>query len=361
MPVILAALLLVGAQLAAWSINARHRAALHDALQTSRDIRMDEQGSAQGVSGLDELCVQLLPVWYRQIDLAREHTEESAINLAGRFSNLSQGLDKAVRLSQGGHESASLVELLKGCHLELHSVIASMQEALDGKQVLLREVETLSHMTDSLRTMAIDVGKIAGQTNLLALNAAIEAARAGEVGRGFAVVADEVRKLSTLSAESGKKIAETVETVNNAIASTLLASQQYARQDAAMVSNSEQIIANVLQKFEHAATVLDQSAEVLRNESQLIGAEVSDVLVSLQFQDRVSQMLTHVRNDLEKLENHLVSFEKERASGHRHGTIDARAWLGDLSRTYTMPEQYAAHSGNAGTAAANQETEITFF
>lgn len=356
-----AAVLLVGAGLAAAWVERRHRATLHAELQATRDALTAElgAGNAQCVGGLDALCIELLPVWYRQIDMARTHTEESTINLANRFSSLSQGLDKAIRLSQGDQQSASLVELLKSCHAELHSVITSMQAALDGKQVLLREVESLSRMTDSLRTMAIDVGKIAGQTNLLALNAAIEAARAGEVGRGFAVVADEVRKLSTLSAESGKKIAETVETVNSAISSTLIASQEYARQDAAMVGNSEQIIATVLDKFERAATGLDHSAEVLRNESQLIGAEVSDVLVSLQFQDRVSQMLMHVRNDLEKLESRLVSFEQQRACGLEHGAIDARAWLGELSSTYTMPEQHAAHSGNAAGAA--QDTEITFF
>jgi methyl-accepting chemotaxis protein len=210
--------------------------------------------------------------------------------------------------------------------------------------------------------MVKDVGKIAGQTNLLALNAAIEAARAGEVGRGFAVVADEVRKLSTMSAESGKKISDVIATVNQAISTTIKASEDFARQDAAMVSSSEQTIAQVLNKFEHAATGLDNSAEVLRHESQLIGAEVSDVLVALQFQDRVSQVLIHVRNDLEKLESNLMSYEQNIAKGELPSPFDARSWLGELSKTYTMPEQHAAHGGNSQHAVASSAApEITFF
>jgi methyl-accepting chemotaxis protein len=365
--------MLVAASLVATTLIAspliarKHRAELLAAVQAEHD-QLSAALNAQklkNITGLDTLCVEVLPVWYRQIDMARTHTEESTINLANRFGSLSQGLEKAINLSSGSGNSEGLVDLLKGCHQELDSVITSMRSSLDGKQALLNEVQALSHLTDSLKNMASDVGKIAGQTNLLALNAAIEAARAGEVGRGFAVVADEVRKLSTLSAESGKKIADTIETVNNAIAATLHASEEYARQDAVMVANSENVIAQVLHKFEQAATGLDNSAEVLRQESQVIGAEISDVLVSLQFQDRVSQVLMHVRNDLAKLETNLSTYEQEIVRGNLPNPFDARLWLQELSQTYTMPEQHAAHSGThyIGTpqTTSNQEPEITFF
>lgn len=365
----LSAVLAVGALIAAPWISKKYRAELHAAVEAERERLSANLCSKKStcISGLDTLCVEVLPVWYRQIDMARTHTEESTITLANRFASLSQGLEKALHLSQGKSDSQApeLVDLLKNCHQELDSVIDSMKAALEGKQALLQEVQALAQLTDSLKGMAADVGKIAGQTNLLALNAAIEAARAGEVGRGFAVVADEVRKLSTLSAESGKKITATVETVNNAIAATLHASEEYSRQDAIMVSNSAQVIAHVLNQFERAATDLDNSAEVLRQESQVIGAEISDVLVSLQFQDRVSQVLMHVRNDLEKLEKHLEVHEQELADGQVRAPIDARTWLGELSQTYTMPEQHAAHRGagySGGQAAAsNQAPEITFF
>ena len=363
-PMILAALLIAASiAMAPWAAKIQHTEIQAAIRQENQRLQVSQcEFKSKCIIGLDGLCVDVLPVWARHIDLARTHTEESTIELANRFVSLSQGLEKATKLSQGGNdgEGQALVELLKSSHQELNSVITSMQSALAGKQTLLTEVQDLSHLTGSLKDMAKNVGDIAGRTNLLALNAAIEAARAGEAGRGFAVVADEVRKLSTLSAESGKQISQTIETVNSAITATLKASDEFARQDAVMVSDSEQVIAQVLDKFTRAATGLENSAEVLRQSSQAIGGEVSEVLVALQFQDRVSQILTHVRNDLDKLVSRLQGQNQDFAQGNEIGPIDARKWLEELSKTYTMPEQHQVHHGD-NPNVADKSDGITFF
>ena len=226
---------------------------------------------------------------------------------------------------------------------------------------MLREIATLSEFTEQLKSMAQSVGDIAKQTNLLALNAAIEAARAGEVGRGFAVVADEVRKLSDLSGGTGKKISDTVEIVNHAINATLHLSQQYAAQDEAMVVQSEQIIEHVVGRTQAAAQGLASVSDVLRSETQSIGEEVAEVLVALQFQDRVSQILGHVGQDMGKLKERLVEHEAGCARGDAPVSLDASSWLKELSHTYTVPEQHVVHRGGKPAAAAAEADEITFF
>jgi len=320
--------------------------------------------SAQCIDGLEPLCVGVLPIWSSQIEMARAQTEQGINDLAARFANLSQRLQSAVAASQssagGDGSSKGVVALLNDSQTDLNSIIAALRSSLTEREELLQEIHGLSRFTEGLQQMAKDVGAIAQQTNLLAINAAIEAARAGEVGRGFAVVASEVRMLSKQSGETGKKIADTVEAINKAFASTLQASRQYAKRDAEMASHSEQVIESVLGQFRSTATGLSDTTEVLLQESQLIQSEISDVLVALQFQDRVSQMLTHVRTDQDKLGQTLAASGQHLVTGVKPQPIDTAAWLDALASTYTTQEQYAMHGGGQAQQSSSS-TEITFF
>ena len=316
------------------------------------------------IAGLDRLCQGVLPVWGGQIEMARAHMEEAAISLAQRFADISKRLNASISRmdgSTGTDHSQSLIGLLQEAQKDLDSIITGLSEALSNKESLLQEITALSSHTEALQHMAKDVGDIANQTNLLALNAAIEAARAGEAGRGFAVVADEVRKLSTLSGETGKKIGSTIATVNSAIAHSLSVSRTYAEQDQALVRNSSEVIGHVIARFSRAATDLTESSEAMRNEGVAIGHEVEDVLVALQFQDRVSQVLNHVNHDLQKLKTNIEDGQKQQESGKNDHHIDAARWLDDLSKTYTMPEQHVVHGGGAIAASKSESSDITFF
>jgi methyl-accepting chemotaxis protein len=290
--------------------------------------------------------------------MTRGLTEESIGALANRFAGMAQRIDAALGASGGQASDSAVVTLLNDSQAELDSIVSSLRSALSMKETLLGQISQLSHFTGELKHMAEEVAEIAKQTNLLALNAAIEAARAGEVGRGFAVVADEVRKLSNLSGETGKKITETVETVNVAINSTLHISQQYSAQEEEMASRSEGLIQRIITELRTATADMEASAETLRGESRAVRSDVDDVLVALQFQDRTSQILGHVRGDLDKLAQHLADSGTAVTGGQ---AIDANAWLNELSRTYTTAEQHVVHRGGKPPAAASTTAEITFF
>lgn len=305
------------------------------------------------LAGLDRLCCGVLPVWSGQVEMARSHTESSMTSLTARFEEIKQRIENTMHSSQS-NGGDSLIALLRENEIELNSIITTLRSALAMKESMLSEVASLSQLTEELKNMAQDVGDIAKQTNLLALNAAIEAARAGEVGRGFAVVADEVRKLSDLSGGTGKKIRETVETVNKAIADTLEISHQYAKKDAEMVVDSEKVIEQVVSRVHTVVTGLSESADVLRQETHAVGEEIAEVMVALQFQDRTSQILSHVCKDMDKLKERISSQEERTSSA----TIDASVWLEELSQTYTVAEQHAVHRGESAKTAAS---EITFF
>ncbi|MCD4865377.1 methyl-accepting chemotaxis protein [Pseudomonas sp. PLB05] len=243
---------------------------------------------------------------------------------------------------------------------QLDGILQSLREALSSKGALLTEVNGLAGLTEQLKSMAKDVGDVARQTNLLALNAAIEAARAGEAGRGFAVVADEVRKLSTLSGDTGQKIGETVETVNGAIARTLELSQRHAERDTGTLNQSGETIEQVIGSFGGTTRDVVERSDALADNAAAVGGAIAEVLVALQFQDRVSQMLGHIRDDQARLERLVIERRALAASGQPLPPLDTKGWLAELARTYTMAEQVAVHHGKRPAAAA-AESDITFF
>jgi len=340
-------------------LSSPHRAT--ETSSTPQQVPASPSACSQSITGLDDLCKEVLPIWSRQIEMARGHTEDSITALADRFAAISQRIDTTVSMSQGSAGASGLTELLGASQSELKEIIETLRTALASRDALLQRATAMSSMTDDLKKMAKDVADIAKQTNLLALNAAIEAARAGEAGRGFAVVADEVRKLSTSSGNTGNKITATVDTVNAAIAETVDASRDYAAQDEELVRKADQRIGGIVERIRATANGMADSTESLRDESRAIGAEIADVLVALQFQDRVSQALGHVRNDMGKLEQHIVEEQSRLSSGESVQAIDAGTWLDELSRTYTMPEQHAIHHGDKNAPSPQDDNEITFF
>ncbi len=291
----------------------------------------------------------ILPIWRKQLTLVGEQTETAIAALSSRFAGIVDGLEASARASDAS-VGGNLLQTLEHSRRELDALLATLAGLLANKRRMLEEIGRLAAFTDELDAMAQGVGRIAGQTNLLALNAAIEAARAGDAGRGFAVVADAVRELSNESAGTGRRIADKVQLVNEAIHGALQAADQGALADEQALGQAQHSVAGILEGFQRVTGDLADTANTLRRQHQGIQQEVAESLVSLQFQDRIGQMLGHVRQDMERLERHL-------ATGPDH--LDAQDWLDNLASTYTTAEQHAVHGGKNSQAPA--DSDITFF
>lgn len=337
-----------------WQVrHAERRGAAYALAQSEADAHR-HQHAPRPVA--DSLFQQALPIWVRQIDTSREQTEQAITDLTSRFVDISARLDHTVQASQAAAgNGAQGAGGLSTSESELYQVVESLRVAQQSRDEMLGEVSNLTAYTGELRSMAADVAAIAAQTNLLALNAAIEAARAGEAGRGFAVVADAVRTLSSQSSETGQKMSAKVDIINNAITRLVEVAGQSSERSHDSVSASQHTIESVLARFGVITGQLRDSAEGLLNESAGIGEEISQVLVALQFQDRVSQILVQVRERMNAAHHELQEAEQR----GQPLLLDVHAWMADMERGYAMREQRQNHHGSAAKAA--DESAITFF
>ena len=318
--------------------------------------------SLQSHAQINEVLMGAMPIWAKQVESSRQQTETAIVSLTGRFTGISSRLQETVHASQqaagdlAGQSTGGALQVLAQSDHDLVQVINSLKATQTSRDETLAQVRNLTAYTGELRSMAADVAAIAAQTNLLALNAAIEAARAGEAGRGFAVVADAVRSLSSKSSETGQQMSAKVDIINSAISQLVQAASSGADQDQDSVAASESSIERVLESFKSVTGRLAESAEMLQQESFGIRDEMTEVLVSLQFQDRVSQILTHVRDNIDDLHAHL---QQATQMPDQTVPIDARSWLARMEATYATDEQRHSHHGGAGAQQKSQE--ITFF
>jgi methyl-accepting chemotaxis protein len=316
------------------------------------DVREPERRSRPMI----DLGSGLVPVWSSHLETVRAQSEAAVSQLTERFASL------AVELGRTTTASNEMTEFVDGssdtvfaeANSDIESVLEALETALHERDGLLKQVAELGAFVEELNEMAQDVASIAGQTNLLALNAAIEAARAGDQGRGFAVVASEVRKLSQISAQTGERMSEKVSYIGSAIESTVAAANTSSGRDVEVIENSRSTLQTVLDGFHGHAQELVATAQKLRQTSEGIQSEVEQAIIQLQFQDRTSQILQHVTENMMRVADDL----QDRSAAV---PFDVDAHLAALEQSYAMTDEHHAHQRRAAADVESDGGEITFF
>jgi len=283
-----------------------------------------------------------MPIWTHQINDCIEMSTNEINGIASRFSAIVSDLNSLV--SNGSEHSEHSAAKIKS---RLDQISLALNKLIDMRASSQSEITELASFTGKLESMARDVGSIAEQTNLLALNAAIEAARAGESGRGFAVVADEVRSLANRSGSISADIIANVTSVNEQFSQMSDKFKTDSGIESNIIQEAEDSIHSVIQLHHSTKCERDEGAERFNYFSSHINSEVEQTLVSIQFQDRVSQILDHVQQNMKEL--------SEQISGQEDLNIEG--FLAKMATEYTTNSEREAHRKLTGVSSEEVESE----
>ena len=309
---------------------------------------------------LTDALSQLLPVWQTQIDSAINQSTEAIDALANQFTEITNDISLAVSVTSSsngdGERFSSLASVQKSSDSiknELENLKETLLKISQVEKTALDEINNLSGFMAELTKMAGEVEALAEQTNLLALNAAIEAARAGEQGRGFAVVADEVRNLANQSKGTGENIRKKIDIIGESVNTILASATQSAATEVEMAEKASEVIKEVITQHKFTAYTLAESDTLLANMGQQVQNEISKVIVELQFQDRISQKLRHVEENL--LSTYKI-IEESSGLDAEHRLEKFKRLKSEIHDSYTMEEERLSHYQATGQAGEKKST-----
>jgi uncharacterized protein YukE len=116
-------------------------------------------------------------------------------------------------------------------------------------------------------------------------------------------------------------------------------------------AQAAQAITQVMTMIHTCVDALEQIAKPFEHETQMVSLQVERMYKGFQYQDRISQMMTLLHEDIERLQLALVQPDT---------AVGPEQWLARLESSYVMTEQRQLHSGATGATAGDEE-ETTFF
>lgn len=264
------------------------------------------------------MVAEVVPVWKRHVDASRQAVEDSVGDLLESFSQLCDSVMAVGRCTTADSHDAPDSERATGLDLPAYDgVLARLVDAVDithqRRERLLGQLATsleqMEALESDLRALCLPNSDLAARLDRL------DGTRQALAGMAQEVAADT--------------------------------RADHARQDGA-VDLARHALLHLTREYARSAGV----AREVRTLSRHIEQDLERLLMSMQFQDRLSQMLDNVAADMAR-------FTEWMARNENASHADAMRWLAQLERSYTMEAQRAVHRGEP--ADSGSASTIEFF
>ncbi|MEZ6097428.1 MAG: methyl-accepting chemotaxis protein [Pirellulaceae bacterium] len=288
---------------------------------------------------------RVLPTLSRQLRGAVDDVEASVVGVCTGFQGMAQRARSAVGAAQetvgaaGDDPSGTLQfeEMQAVLGLLLDNVRATCEFSQTASARLARLEQQLDRMQNTLN----EVEDISNKARLVALNGQVEAARLGDAGRAFGIVARETKTLSMQAAATSESIRNGMNELTVELRSTSAEIRDRADDNTKRFAESESTVRQLLSDLESSHRNMVHSLQTTAEISRELGQDIARAVMSMQFQDRVSQRVGHVVDTLETILQRLAALPPVRIDAVAERRISE--WLREIEAQYTMDSERLAH------------------
>lgn len=310
------------------------------------ELRAHMLKNNSSVCAIETVCSELKKV--------SEVVERSILDISEKFkfiaasaneqaSSIDSFMGKTLNVEYNG-KTVTMAEALEVINKTISGAIEKILFVSKMSMAMVYSLDDAMSQASEIEKYIVKVQKITRQTSLLALNATIEASRAGEAGKGFAVVANEVKGLSQLIEGISSEIKDKIINIVNSVTGSHKILEEIATIDMSdniMVKETVGSIMEALMKQNGELSEIMKDAIVHSKQS---AANITSLIMGIQFQDRSSQCIANSINVLSKVSEDIKDFNskvscldnpKDIEISHAR-VLTSTFLLGDLKRAYAQ-------------------------
>jgi methyl-accepting chemotaxis protein len=302
----------------------------------------------------------VLPVLSRQLKDTVGSIEEGTKAVCSSFGEMAALARSSVErgallVEESG--SRNMTTVIQDCR----STISKMSDRLERSGELygqaIAQMEAVNHSVQQVFAALKELDKNSFASRLVALNAKVEAVHLGQLGAGFEVVAEQISTQATRSSELTTSVGSILTDLTKTMQGAMAELKAFAAEDRQAAELSRADVEQALQDLQYASSQMQNTAAENSLTSETLYKQISQAVVSMQFQDRVSQRIGHVVDSLNAMDRALSSFEHSPDAA----SLDERKRQvkDSLLSSYTMESERMAHDPiTAASAEAGGDVEL---